>query len=187
MPEEGQAVLEHPEPVNGVMAGEIQDSQITDPVSLKDANRPDSTSLLPPVSVDLPVSQSALNGVAAPSEPPFLEHVQTASSENDVRNDAPEETYTHEFGSPPSGAPMEDPSGQGVLGGSHSIGSSSVSAAEHAETPPVPDAIVPTGSVATQEQDRVLAKTESAVSFETSGSATVSASIESAQDSRIFD
>ena len=100
MPEEGQAVLEHPEPVYGVMAGEIQDSQVTDPASLKDANRPDSTSLLPPVSVDLPVSQSALNGVAAPSEPPFLEHAQTASSASDVRNNASEETYTHEFGSP---------------------------------------------------------------------------------------
>jgi hypothetical protein len=181
-PEGRQGVSESPEPTAGVMPWEIQDSQAAVQDSLKVADVVDSPrSLIPPTITDPPAHQgSTLDGEAVPSDPPLRIYEQPTSDTSEMRGDAPEETRIHEFGSTPSGAQMDDRSGQVVLGGCHPLAPPSEPAAESPETQPGPDSAVSTADpVAVQEQERLLAEAEPEASHDVSGSSTVSAPTES--------
>jgi hypothetical protein len=158
MPEGGQGIPSGPEPMDGVMPWEIQDSQAPAPNSLNAANLSDSSeSPVPPTITDLRAHQGpTLDEELVPSPPPLRE--QTAS---EVQGNAPEDTRTHELESTLSGAQTEDLSGQIVPGGSHPFAPPSEPAAERSETQLGPD---PAVSIATpadvQEQDRLLDEPE---------------------------
>jgi hypothetical protein len=159
MPEASQGVTAGPEPMDGVMPLEIQDSLVTSPDSPNVATVSDSSeSLIPPTVTDLPTSQAHQHDEALlPSDPPLQEQTQTVSSTNEVGSAVSDEPRTDEGGRVPSGSKMDDLPGQVELGGSDSLAPPSVSG---------------DGSVEAQEQGRGVVETALVASFDASGLST---------------
>ena len=155
MPEASQDVTAGPEPMDGMMPWEIQDSLVTSPDSPNAATVSDSPgSLIPPTVTDLPTPQAHRHDEALlPSDPPLQEQTQTVSSTSEVGSAASDEPRTDEGGSTSSGSQLDDLSGQVELGDSHSLAPPSVSV---------------DGSAAAQEQDRGLVETALEASFDAS-------------------
>jgi len=152
-----------PQPMDGVMSWDIQESQAEVPDVFKVANVTDSSESLIPSTPDVEVM---------PSDPPFRE--QTTSSASEMRGDAPEEPSTQGVESIPSGTQMDHSPGQVSLGDAHPLDTPSMLALESSETQPEPDPTVSIGSpVAAQEQDRLLVQVEPAVFHRVSGPLTV--------------
>jgi hypothetical protein len=160
MPEASQGVTAGPEPMDGVMPWEIQDSLATSPDSPHAAIVSDSLgSLTPPTVTDLPTPQALMHGGALPpSDSPSQEQAQTMSSTSEVGSAASDEPRTDEGGPVPSGSQIDDLPRQIELGGSSSLLPSSVSG---------------DGSAVAQEQNRGLVEAEPAeASFEVSALST---------------
>ena len=155
IPETGQGVTAGPEPMDGVMPWEIQDSLVTSPDSPHAATVSDSLgSLTPPTVTDLLTPHAHQHDEALPpSDPPSPEQAQTMSSTSEVGSAASDELHTDEGGRVPSGSQIDDLPRQIELGGSSSLLPSSVSG---------------DGSAAAQEQDRGLVEAEPEASFEAS-------------------
>ncbi|MGZ8366412.1 MAG: tetratricopeptide repeat protein, partial [Nitrospira sp.] len=146
MPEASQGVTAGPEPMDGVMPWEIQDSLVTSPGSPNAVIVSDSSeSLIPPTVTDLPTPQGHQHDEALlPSNPPLPEQAQTMSSTSEVGSAASDEPRTDEGGCVPSGSQIDDLPRQVELGGSPSLVSPSVSV---------------DGSAVAQEEDRGLVET----------------------------
>ena len=120
MPEASQGVTAGPEPMDGVMPWEIQDSLVTSPGSPNAVIVSDSSEwLIPPTVTDLPTPQGHQHDEALlPSDPPLPEQAQTMSSTSEVGSAASDEPRTDEGGCVPSGSQIDDLPGQVELGGS---------------------------------------------------------------------
>ncbi|CUS34072.1 conserved hypothetical protein [Candidatus Nitrospira nitrificans] len=153
MPEVGQGGGAGPEPMAGVMPGEIQDSLVTAPDFPNAAAVTDSSeSLTPPTVRDFPTPQvHTLDGILPPSDPSVREQAQAVSSTSEVGRAASGESRTDEGGSVLSGLQIDDLSGQVDLGSSHSLASPFVSA---------------DGVITAQEPDKGLVGTESEASVD---------------------
>ncbi|TKB90408.1 MAG: tetratricopeptide repeat protein [Nitrospira sp.] len=155
MPETSQGVTAGPEPMDGVMPWEIQDSLVTSSDSPNAGTVSDSPgSLTSPPVTDLSTSQAHQHDEALlPSDPPLQEQTQNMSSTSEMGSAASDEPRTDEGGPVSSGSQINDLPGQGELGGSHSL---------------VPSSVSGDGSAAAQEQDRGLVEAEPEASFEPS-------------------
>ncbi|MEQ1679303.1 MAG: tetratricopeptide repeat protein [Nitrospira sp.] len=160
MPDASQGVTAGPEPMDGVMPWEIQDPLVTSSDSPNAATVSDSPGpLTPPTVADLSTSQAHQHDEALlPSNPPLQEQTQTMSSTSEVGSAASGEPRTDEGGPVSSGSQINDLPGQGELGGSHSLVSSSVSG---------------DGSAAAQEQDGWVAEAEPRALYDASDPFTV--------------
>ena len=161
-----------PQPTDGVMSWDIQESQSEAPDVIKVANVTDSSESLIPLMLDVEVM---------PSDPSLRE--QTTSSASETR-DAPEEPPTHGAESIPSGTQRDHFPGQISPGDSHPLDTPSTPALQSSETQPEPDPIVSIGSpVAAQEQDRLSDQAEPAALHRVSGPSTVSEPMECVDNS----
>ncbi len=155
MLEASQGVTAGPEPMDGVMPWEIQDSLVTSPDSPDAAIVSDSSeSLTPPTVTDLSTTHAhQYDEVLLPSDPPSPEQAQTMSSTSEVGSAASDEPGADEGVRVPSGSQIDDLPGQGERGGSFSL---------------MPSLVSGDGSAAAQEQDRGLIEAEPEASFEAS-------------------
>jgi hypothetical protein len=155
MPEVGRGEGAGPEPMDGVMPWEIQDSLVTSPDSPNAATVSDSPgSLTSPTVTDLSTPHAHQHDEALPpSDPLSPEQAQTASGTSEVGRATSDEPRTDEGGPVPSGSRIDDLPGQGELGGSSSL---------------VPPSVSGDGSAAAQEQDRGLVEADPGASFEAS-------------------
>ncbi|TKB69269.1 MAG: tetratricopeptide repeat protein [Nitrospira sp.] len=158
--ETGQGVTAGPEPMDGVMPWEIQDSLVTSPDSPHAATVSDSLgSLTPPTVTDLSTTPAHMHDEALlTSDLSLQEQTQTMSSTSEVGSAASDEPHTDEDGPVSSGSQINDLPGQGELGGSHSLVSSSVSG---------------DGSAVAQEQDGWVAEAEPRALYDSSDPFTV--------------
>lgn len=157
-----------PQPTDGVMSWDIQESQAEVPDVFKVTNVTDSSESLIPSTRDVEVM---------PSDQPLRE--QTTSSASEKRGDAPEEPSTQGTESIPSEAQMDHFPGQVSLGDSHPLAPPSTPALESSKTQSEPDTTVSIGSpVAAQEQDGLLAQAEPAALHRVGGPSTVSVHME---------
>ena len=147
MPETSQGVTAGPEPMDGVMPWEIQDSVVTSPDSPNAAIVSDSSeSLTSPTVTDFSTTHAHMQDEAVlTSDLPLQEQIQAMSSTSEVGSAASDEPGADEGVRVPSGSQIDDLPGQGERGGSSSLMPSSVSG---------------DGSAAAQEQDRGLVEAE---------------------------
>ncbi len=173
MSEKSQDVQAGPEPIDGMMSWEIPVTVPNVPaVDISDS----SESAISPIITDLTAHQGqALNGEVAPSDPPVGEREPTTSSVSEVRDDAPEETLSHELDGTSSEAQIDDLSRRVILGDSHLIASPSEST-ERSEIPRRSDPAVSIPEA--QEQDGLLGEAEPEALHEVSSPSAVSSPTE---------